>query len=119
MTDAPTTLTCLLRGTRRRCPACGAGEIFVSYLKRAERCPACGESFDGLDADDGPAWLTIGLVAHLVIPLLIFLEMHAALLWWQEGLIVMAMTIITALALLPVSKGIFIAALWLMKKGRI
>jgi uncharacterized protein (DUF983 family) len=119
MTDAPTTLTCLLRGARQRCPACGDGKIFISYLKRAERCPVCKESFDGLDADDGPAWLTIGLVAHIVITLLIFLEMHAALLWWQEGVIVMAATIISALALLPVSKGIFIAALWLMKKGRI
>ena len=45
--------------------------------------------------------------------------MHAALLWWQEGMIVMTATIVSALALLPVSKGIFIAALWLMKKGRI
>jgi uncharacterized protein (DUF983 family) len=119
MTDAPTTLTCLMRGARRRCPACGDGEIFTAYLKRAERCPACGESFDGLDADDGPAWLTIGLVAHIVIPLLIYLEMHAALVWWQEGMIVMTATIVSALALLPVSKGIFIAALWLMKKDRI
>lgn len=119
MTNAPTTLTCLLRGARRRCPACGAGEIFVAYLKRAERCAICGESFEGLDAEDGPAWLTIGLVAHIVIPLLIFLESRTALLWWQEGLIVMAATIVGALALLPVSKGIFISALWLMKKGRI
>jgi uncharacterized protein (DUF983 family) len=119
MTDAPTILTCLLRGARRRCPACGAGEIFTAYLKRAERCPACGESFEGLDAEDGPAWLTIGLVAHIVIPLLIALEMRAALLWWQEGVIVVLATVVCALALLPVSKGIFIAALWLMKKGRI
>jgi len=119
MTDAPTTLSCLLRGARGRCPACGAGNIFTAYLKRAERCPACSESFDGLDADDGPAWLTIGLVAHIVIPLLIYLEMHAALPWWLEGIIVMTATIVGALALLPVSKGIFIAALWLMKKGRI
>jgi uncharacterized protein (DUF983 family) len=119
MTDAPSTLTCLLRGARQRCPACGVGEIFIAHLKRAECCPVCGESFDGLDAEDGPAWLTIGLVAHIVIPLLISLEMRTTLLWWQEGLIVMAMTIISALALLPVSKGIFIAALWLMKKGQI
>ena len=119
MTDAPATLTCLLRGARRRCPACGEGKIFVAYLKRAERCPVCNESFEGLDAEDGPAWLTIGLVAHIVIPLLIFLEMHAALPWGQEGVIVMTATVVSALALLPVSKGIFIAALWLMKKGRI
>lgn len=119
MTDTPTTLTCLMRGARGRCPACGAGKIFIAYLKPVERCPACGESFDGLDADDGPAWLTIGLVAHIAIPLLIYLEMHAALLWWREGMIVMTATVVSALALLPVSKGIFIAALWLMKKGRI
>jgi len=53
------------------------------------------------------------------VPLLIFLEMHATLLYWQEGLILIAVTIVSALALLPVSKGIFIAALWLMRKGRI
>ena len=119
MSDTVSTPQCLWRGARMRCPHCGDGALFTAYLKRADACPACGENFDGLDADDGPAWLTIALVAHIVVPLLIFLEMHATLLYWQEGLILMAVTIVSALALLPVSKGIFIAALWLMCKGRI
>ena len=66
MSDAPTLTKTLLNGVKLNCPSCGAGEIFASYLKRRDACPHCGESFVGLDADDGPAWLTIGIAAHIV-----------------------------------------------------
>ena len=64
MSDAPTLTRTLLNGVRLNCPSCGAGGIFASYLKRRDACPHCGESFVGLDADDGPAWLTIGIAAR-------------------------------------------------------
>lgn len=98
------------------CPRCGKGRLFKSYLKREDACPRCGESFVGLDADDGPAWLTIGLVAHIVVPLLIFLERGELMPYWQEAGILVAVTIVAALLLLPVSKGVFVAALWLIDR---
>lgn len=112
-TPAPQTL---LRGAMLKCPRCGEGRLFRAYLKRQDACPHCGESFDGLDADDGPAWLTIALVAHIVVPLLIFLERGDQLMpYWQEAAILVFATIAGVLLLLPVSKGFFIAALWLIR----
>jgi uncharacterized protein (DUF983 family) len=101
-----------------KCPRCGEGKLFKGYLKREEICSHCHENFEDLDADDGPAWLTIGLAAHIVIPLLIFLEHGELLPYWQETSILVAVTIACVLLLLPVSKGFFIAALWLTSKHR-
>lgn len=35
-------LRALGRGVLRRCPRCGSGNLFVSWLRIRERCPRCG-----------------------------------------------------------------------------
>ncbi|BDV32586.1 MULTISPECIES: DUF983 domain-containing protein [Methylocystis] len=116
MSDAATTTKILLRGARMKCPSCGEGHIFKGYLTREDSCPHCHESFEGLDADDGPAWFTIGIVAHIVVPLLIFLERGELMPYWQEAGILAIVTIVSALIFLPISKGIFVAGLWLINR---
>ncbi len=116
MSDAASPPHILWRGALMQGPRCGEGRIFRSYLKREDHCPKCRESFEGLDADDGPAWLTIGLVAHIVVPLLIFLERGPLMPYWQEAGILILVTIVSALILLPISKGFFVAALWLINR---
>jgi uncharacterized protein (DUF983 family) len=116
MSDAAATAKVLWRGARMKCPRCGEGRIFTRYLKRDESCQNCGESFEGLDADDGPAWLTIAIVAHIVVPLLIVLERGELMPYWQEAGILVIVTIVGALLFLPWSKGLFIAALWLINR---
>jgi uncharacterized protein (DUF983 family) len=118
MTDAPTLKKTLLNGVRLNCPRCGAGEIFAGYLKRRDACPHCGESFVGLDADDGPAWLTIGIAAHIVVPLLIFLERREWLGYYAEFLVVVLATVAIVLLVLPRSKGFWISILWWNSKQR-
>lgn len=114
----PSTTTALLRGLLRKCPRCGAGALFAGYLKRADSCPHCAESFIGVDADDGPAWLTIGVVAHIIVPLLIFLETRGAMSYGAEAALLLSVTIVSTLLLLPLCKGFFIAAVWsLARKG--
>lgn len=119
MSDAAATAKTLWRGARMKCPSCGEGRIFAGYLTRNDACPKCRENFDGLDADDGPAWLTIALVAHIVVPLLIFLERGELMPYWQEAGILMLTTIVAALLLLPVAKGFFVAALWLINRKQV
>ncbi len=116
MSDAATTAKILWRGALMKCPRCGDGDVFKSYLKRQDACPNCGESFEGLDADDGPAWLTIALVAHIVVPLLIFLERGELMPYWQELGVLVTVTIVCTLVFLPICKGFFIAALWLFHR---
>jgi uncharacterized protein (DUF983 family) len=116
---APPLAETLWKGARLRCPRCGEGKLFSSYLKRKDACDSCGESFVGLDADDGPAWLTIGIVAHIIIPLLLVLERNGSLSYGVEFAILAVVTIVATLLTLPVSKGVFIAALWrIRREGR-
>jgi len=60
----------LLRGWRRKCPNCGAGPLLKSYLKVNDTCSVCREEFHHHRADDGPAYLTILFVGHLMAPML-------------------------------------------------
>ena len=56
----------LWRGWRRKCPRCGEGPLLTSYLKVRPTCPACGQELHHHRADDGPAYLTILIVGHLM-----------------------------------------------------
>jgi uncharacterized protein (DUF983 family) len=105
----------IARAVSGKCPACGSAKFFKSYLHQVDRCSVCGESFGQIHADDGPAWLTIGIVGHLVVPMALLTETN-----FQWPLLV-SMTVwpLTALALtmtiLPRAKALFIAAIWAMK----
>jgi uncharacterized protein (DUF983 family) len=112
MTDSLTLTKTLLKGLKLNCPSCGAGRLFSSYLKRRDVCPHCGESFVGLDADDGPAWLTIVIAAHVAVPLLMLMEDHEWLGDYGQFFVVVLVMIILVLALLPRAKGLFISILW-------
>jgi hypothetical protein len=43
-------------------------------LRQVDRCFVCDESFGQTHADDGPAWLTIDIVGHIVVPMALFCE---------------------------------------------
>lgn len=69
-TDERKMSTSLLRGWRRKCPNCGGGPLLKSYLKVNDNCTVCREEFHHHRADDGPAYLTILFVGHLMAPML-------------------------------------------------
>ncbi len=102
----------LLRGWRRCCPACGAGPILRGYLKVREACPACAEPLHHHRADDGPAYLTILIVGHLMAPLLLYVFIH----YRPDPLMLTAVfsvgTVALSLYLLPRLKGALIALQW-------
>lgn len=60
----------LLRGWRMRCPNCGGGPMLRGYLTVRESCPVCQQELHHHRADDGPAYLTILIVGHLMAPLM-------------------------------------------------
>ncbi len=108
----------LWRGVCERCPKCGQGRIFQSYLKQNESCTVCGENLARFRADDGPAWLTILIVGHVVVPTAIYFSMHDVL---PDGIaisLLFALTISVALLVLPRAKGVFISVLWLLAQKK-
>ncbi|WP_022706646.1 DUF983 domain-containing protein [Paracoccus zeaxanthinifaciens] len=102
----------MTRGAKLRCPACGEGRMFTSYLKVADHCPDCGEALHHQRADDGPAYLTILLVSHIAAPILL-----ASYVAWRPSAITMLIvfslgTIVSSLVLLPIIKGGFVGLQW-------
>ena len=94
----------VFRGLAGRCPACGHGKLFWKYLKVNGRCDACDTDLARYPADDGPAYLTILLVGHLVVAPLLFFP----IIWRNPGyslpIILVPLAVLT-LALLPRIKG--------------
>lgn len=103
------------RGLRERCPACGKGKLFRAYLKQVDCCAQCGESFAHIRADDGPAWLTILVVGHVVVALLMGVETTWVLPLWFSMSFFCGLSVALALVVLPRAKGAFIGAIWAMK----
>ena len=110
--------TVILRGIRGRCPKCGQGSLYQSYLKLNSACPVCAENFVTLRADDGPAWLTIILIGHVAVPLAIYLAMSEVL---PQAMALTFLFIVIggmALLLLPRAKGVFVGMLWWLRQNR-
>ncbi len=109
--DRPTK-PALWKGWCRRCPNCGKGKLLHSYLKVNDECAECGEALYHHRADDGPAYLTILVVGHLMAPL-----MHYMAFEWRPDPWVMATVfsvgcIAASLYLLPRLKGVVVAYQW-------
>jgi uncharacterized protein (DUF983 family) len=86
--------------------------LFANYLKQVEQCTVCGEALGHIRADDGPAWLTILLVGHILAPF--FLGILPNVYWpdWVVISVAMALTLVLTLTILPRAKGFFIGVIW-------
>ena len=100
------------RGAKHRCPACGDGRLYGRFLKVEPSCEACGHELALYPADDGPAYLTILLIGHLVIaPLLLFPIVWESSAWISIPVLLTALALI-ALAALPRIKGGWIGLMY-------
>ena len=102
----------LLRGWRRRCPNCGAGPMLSGYLKVRESCPVCSEELHHQRADDGPAYLTILIVGHLMAPLILYFFVHYRPDPYVLATVFSVGTVALSLFLLPRLKGMMVAMQW-------
>lgn len=102
----------LINGWRRRCPNCGSGPLLRGYLKVRDTCPVCNEDLHHHRADDGPAYLTILIVGHVMAP--IFLWSFTS--WRPEPLVMITLfsvgTVALSLYLLPRLKGMIVGFQW-------
>lgn len=102
----------LRKGWSRRCPCCGNGPLFNGYLKVRDSCAVCNQDFTPQRADDGPAYLTILIVGHLMAPLLMFVFVR----FRPEPITMITLfsvfTVALSLFLLPRLKGAMIGLQW-------
>jgi uncharacterized protein (DUF983 family) len=102
----------MLRGWRRTCPSCGSGPMLKSYLKVRDECPVCHEELQHHRADDGPAYLTILIVGHVMAPILLYVYTE-----YEPNPLIVATTfslgcVALSLYLLPRLKGVVVAIQW-------
>ena len=102
----------ILRGFRLKCPNCGAGPMMRSYLKTRDTCAVCGEELFHHLADDGPAYMTILVVGHILAPMILIVFTI-----FRPDPLIMAVLFSVgfsalALVLLPRFKGMFVAIQW-------
>jgi uncharacterized protein (DUF983 family) len=107
----------LKRGLKHRCPACGEGRLYAKYLKVEPVCEACAHPLGEYRADDGPAYVTILIIGHLMVaPLLLF-----PFIWQWPAWAVLPITLIplavAVLLMLPRIKGMFVGLLWATRAG--
>lgn len=102
----------LLRGARRKCPACGSGRLFRAYLKVADRCPDCSEALHHHRADDAPPYVTIVIVGHVIVAGVLTLEQAFAPPQWLHMALWLPLTVVLSLVLLPCIKGSIVGLQW-------
>ena len=99
-------------GLNRRCPNCHKGALFQGYLKSVDQCAECGEAFHHHRADDGPAYVVILIVAHVI-----GLAFHFCFDLFNRDPVIMISVLVPlsvglSLWMLPRVKGGFIALQW-------
>ncbi len=110
--DKITLWTAVSRGLRLRCPACGEGKAFRSYLKVVDTCSHCQTPLGTYRTDDGPAYVTMLLVGHIIVgPLFMFEFFWVYPLWAIATVMVVGMGALT-LGVLPFVKGGWLGLMW-------
>lgn len=103
------------RGLALRCPACAKGHLYGRYLKVQPDCSACGHPLRRYPADDGPAYLTILLVGHLIVaPLLFFPVVWESPAYYSLPILLGGLTAVTLCAL-PRVKGGWIGLMYALQ----
>lgn len=100
------------RGFRCRCPNCGEGKLFRSFLKSVDNCAVCNEDYSHHRADDLPAYLTIVIVGHIVLGGFMMTDLAWPMASWVHLAIWTPLTLILALGLIQPIKGAVIGLQW-------
>ena len=61
-------------GLKGRCPRCGEGRLFSSFLTVGKSCGVCGLDYSFADAGDGPAVFVILIIGFVVVGLALWME---------------------------------------------
>jgi len=78
---------------KARCPRCGQGPLFSTFLGFADECSDCRQDYSKIDAGDGPAVFVILIAGFLIVAAALYVEvvyqppywLHAVL-WLPIGL---------------------------------
>ena len=99
-------------GVMCRCPNCGKGKLFRSYLKINDTCAECGEKLSSARADDFPPYIAIFIVGHVLVGWMLHAEMSGPVdpMFYVWTMIPAA--VVLPLIMLPSIKGAVVGLQW-------
>lgn len=111
---APSLRILAARAIRRRCPRCGAGGAWRSWLRQADACGVCGQRFQRGEAEDFfiGAYLLNLVVAEssaVVVVAVLWLAFGARLSFNVLWGIAMALAVVMPVLFFPYARGLWLA----------
>ena len=99
--------TALGRGARNRCPVCGEGRVFKTFLGLVPKCENCGTPLGRLRPDDAAPYFVILIAGHILLPPVFWVERHWMPPMWLHMVIWLPLfTIVCTLLLRPVKGAV-------------
>jgi len=108
-------LTVLTRGLKCRCPKCGIGRLYRAFLKPVDTCNQCYEELGHIRSDDIPAYFTVLLVGHLVVPSVVLTEQMYHPSELVHFAIWIPLSVLLMFLFLPHIKGAMVGLLWRLR----
>jgi len=96
-------------GIAGRCPRCGVGRLFQSYLKVVDRCEVCDLGLEGHDSGDGPVVPAMLVLGGLIVGAVLITEIMYEPPIWLHMVIWLPLSTLLTLWILPRLKGMGIA----------
>lgn len=101
----PSLRVAMWRGVRARCPVCGHGRLFATWLGVVPECRACAAPLGLINADDAPPYFTVFIVAHVAIGAQVALDRSVTMSVATEMMIFLPATLALVLVLIRPVKG--------------
>ena len=92
-----------------KCPRCGEGKLYKSFLKVGDSCDVCGLDYGFIDSGDGPAVFVIMIVGFIATGGLLYTEFTYEPPVWLQVIIWAPLATLLCLAFLYWLKGALIA----------
>ena len=108
-------------GVRGRCPRCGQGHLFKSFLTLAPRCDVCGLDYAFADPADGPAFFVICFTCVPAVLFAVWLEVEYEVPYWVHLVTSLPVLLLTCIPPLRPLKGWLVASQYIYKaeEGRL
>ncbi len=99
----------VIAGLLLRCPHCGKGKLFKSYLKVKDRCDVCSAKLGETDSGDAPMVFAILILGFAIVGAALFVELRYMPPYWLHAVLWLPSLAVGSWFLLPLLKSVFYA----------
>jgi uncharacterized protein (DUF983 family) len=101
--------TPLSRSMKGKCPCCGKGMLFASWLKLNKSCAICNQDFTVFDTGDAATYTSICIVGTIVIIGVAYVEVVYQPEYWVHAALWIPITLLGSILSHRLCRAFFIA----------